>query len=382
MNFLKKLYKNVLEKKIGKFKLNTLLTLATVFIILFSARGAMAADVEVLVNVPPDVYVDYNHNLTNQAITITVQGSTNNRDTNVDTVGLALGNYTISNFPASAMVAATDDHNLGGYATFTITQNGTYTAYAKDIKSAVYVFTVTNFDAIPPTAPSNLLSPNKSDQTVDLSWSPATDNASDVYYDIYRGSTLIGSTTVANTTTFTALNLLPQTTFTFSVKAKDIAGNVSSSSSNVITVTTNPTVVSVAESGNTTDEANPINLDKQYSSYMDSDMDVDFYKYTPSANELDKVSLIVPSDKNYDVYIYDSTMDIVAAGLHKLGLNESAYFNLNAGSTYFIKIVGTNGDFGTSPYTLSLSKTLLKYQTTYQYDANGNVLRKYTTVIN
>ncbi|WP_375143056.1 carbohydrate-binding protein [Paenibacillus sp. D2_2] len=71
----------------------------------------------------------------------------------------------------------------------------------------------------------------------------STDNVGVTGYDVYNGSTLAAS---VNGTTLTAVinNLTANTAYTFTVKAKDAAGNVSAPS-NAVTVTTNaatPTV--------------------------------------------------------------------------------------------------------------------------------------------
>jgi chitodextrinase len=67
-----------------------------------------------------------------------------------------------------------------------------------------------------------------------LSWTAATDNVGVTGYDVYRGTTLL--TTVTGTT-YTATGLTASTTYTFAVRAKDAAGNVSASS-NTVNVTT------------------------------------------------------------------------------------------------------------------------------------------------
>jgi len=89
-------------------------------------------------------------------------------------------------------------------------------------------------DTVAPTAPI-LSSSGKTSTTIQLSWSGATDNVAVTGYDIYYGSSLIGSTPV---TACNVVGLTPSTTYSFSVKAKDAAGNISPSS-NVVSVTTN-----------------------------------------------------------------------------------------------------------------------------------------------
>ncbi|WIV17717.1 lytic polysaccharide monooxygenase [Paenibacillus polygoni] len=91
-------------------------------------------------------------------------------------------------------------------------------------------------DTAAPTAPASLRSSNVAATAVSLAWNAATDNVGVTGYDIYRGTTLIG-TVSGSTLTYTATGLTANTSYTFTVKAKDAAGNVSAAS-NVLTVQT------------------------------------------------------------------------------------------------------------------------------------------------
>ena len=97
---------------------------------------------------------------------------------------------------------------------------------------AAYTFTST--DTTPPTTPLNLIASGTTDLTTNLSWSAATDNVAVTGYSIFSGLNLIGTSA---TTNFTVINLLPLTSYTFTVKAKDAVGNISSAS-NAVTITT------------------------------------------------------------------------------------------------------------------------------------------------
>ncbi|WP_333597628.1 reprolysin-like metallopeptidase [Chryseobacterium flavum] len=88
-------------------------------------------------------------------------------------------------------------------------------------------------DTVAPTAPT-LADSGTTSTTTNLSWSGATDNVGVTGYDVYQGASLIGSTA---STTYTVTGLTPATTYSFSVKAKDAAGNASVSS-NTVSVTT------------------------------------------------------------------------------------------------------------------------------------------------
>ncbi|MEU2776198.1 carbohydrate binding domain-containing protein, partial [Streptomyces sp. NPDC007162] len=89
-------------------------------------------------------------------------------------------------------------------------------------------------DTQAPTAPTNLTSTGKTSSSVSLSWSAATDNVGVTAYDVYRGSTL--ATSVSGTSA-TVSGLAASTAYTFTVKARDAAGNVSAAS-NAVSVTT------------------------------------------------------------------------------------------------------------------------------------------------
>ena len=89
-------------------------------------------------------------------------------------------------------------------------------------------------DTQAPTAPSNLTASNVTQTTVDLSWTASTDNVGVTGYDVYQNNSLVKTVT---TTSTQITGLSPATTYSFYVKAKDAAGNVSAAS-NTVTVTT------------------------------------------------------------------------------------------------------------------------------------------------
>jgi endonuclease I len=98
-------------------------------------------------------------------------------------------------------------------------------------------------DTQAPTAPTNLVATGTSQTTTNLSWTASTDNVGTTGYNVYQGTNL--KTTVTSTSA-SITGLTAATAYTFSIKAKDAAGNVSASS-NTITVTT------TAAAGTTTD---------------------------------------------------------------------------------------------------------------------------------
>ncbi len=106
-------------------------------------------------------------------------------------------------------------------------------------------------DTEAPTAPANLTASGITTNSVTLNWTASTDNVGVTGYEIYRGSTLAGSSTA---TTYTDTGLTAGTAYSYTVKAKDGAGN-SSAASNAVNITTQnngPVVTYEAEAvGNT-----------------------------------------------------------------------------------------------------------------------------------
>ncbi|WP_155370813.1 fibronectin type III domain-containing protein [Catellatospora vulcania] len=80
-------------------------------------------------------------------------------------------------------------------------------------------------DTQPPTAPGNLRSTAQTSTSITLAWDAATDNVGVSAYDVYRGTTL--ATTVAGLTA-TVTGLTADTAYSFTVQARDAAGNKSS----------------------------------------------------------------------------------------------------------------------------------------------------------
>ncbi|WP_327319206.1 carbohydrate binding domain-containing protein [Streptomyces sp. NBC_01235] len=90
-------------------------------------------------------------------------------------------------------------------------------------------------DTQAPTAPGGLASTGKTSSSVSLSWNASTDNVGVTAYDVYSGSAQV--LTVSGTSA-TVGGLSASTGYTFTVKARDAAGNVSAASDSV-SVTTN-----------------------------------------------------------------------------------------------------------------------------------------------
>ncbi|MER7499009.1 glycosyl hydrolase family 18 protein [Nonomuraea pusilla] len=90
-------------------------------------------------------------------------------------------------------------------------------------------------DTTAPSVPGNLRSTGVTSGSVSLAWDASTDNVAVTGYEIYRGGTLV--TTVTGTT-HTDTGLTANTAYTYTVRARDAAGNRSAASNSVTATTT------------------------------------------------------------------------------------------------------------------------------------------------
>ncbi|MEJ7644881.1 MAG: discoidin domain-containing protein [Chryseolinea sp.] len=93
-------------------------------------------------------------------------------------------------------------------------------------------------DNVAPTSPTiNTAVPN-SITSIDLTWSGSTDNVGVTGYDVFNGAVKVNTTPIASTN-YIVTGLNPNTSYTFTVKARDAAGNLSAAS-NAVTAFTSP----------------------------------------------------------------------------------------------------------------------------------------------
>lgn len=95
-------------------------------------------------------------------------------------------------------------------------------------------------DTTAPTAPGQPAASNVTSTSATLTWTAATDNTGVTGYDVLRATGTGAASVVATIsgTTYTATGLTPSTAYTFSVRARDAAGNVSAASAGRAVTTT------------------------------------------------------------------------------------------------------------------------------------------------
>ncbi len=162
---------------------------------------------------------------------------------NVYKDGVLLGSTAATTYAVSGLTAAT---------TYAFTVQAKDAAGNISVASNIVSITTLTPDTTAPTAPT-LSASGTTATTTNLSWTGASDNVAVTGYDVYKGTTLLGSTTTA--TTYAVSGLTASTAYTFTVKAKDAAANISVASNTVsVTTLTNTITYCTSTSSITTDE--------------------------------------------------------------------------------------------------------------------------------
>ena len=115
-----------------------------------------------------------------------------------------------------------------------------YTVLARDgssnqsAQSASLDATTQDPDTTAPSVPTNLSASNVTASSADLSWSASSDNVAVDNYDVFQDGNII-ATTSALTLQVTGLN--QQTSYSFTVRARDTSGNLSAQSNSAVVTT-------------------------------------------------------------------------------------------------------------------------------------------------
>lgn len=181
---------------------------------------------------PPSVPVGLSGNaITQTSFTLSWTASTDNLGVTGYEVfkdGQPLGSATTTEFEVTGLTTST---------TYSFTVKATDAAGNRSAASSVLeVTTLPPPDVIAPTAPSGLAVNDLTQTSLTLSWTASTDNVGVAGYDVFKDGVFLGSATI---TELAVTGLTASTTYSFTVKAKDAAGNVSAAS-DAVEVTTLP----------------------------------------------------------------------------------------------------------------------------------------------
>lgn len=155
-------------------------------------------------------------NITSTTVDLTWTASTDN---------VAVTSYDIYKDGVYLASSSTNTYNITG---LTVGISYSFTITAKDaagnISVASNALTVTTVDTQAPTTPTNLTVSNITSTTTNLTWTASTDNIAVTSYDVYKDGVYLASST---TNSYSVIGLTQNTTYNFTVYAKDAAGNTS-----------------------------------------------------------------------------------------------------------------------------------------------------------
>ncbi len=110
------------------------------------------------------------------------------------------------------------------------------------------------------------------------------------------------------------------------------------------------------ESNNTFGTAYSLSSNTTINATINISGDIDYYKFTISSASSCTIRMTPPSDKDYDLYLYDSAQTQIGSSVLGTGSIDTITQSLNSG-TYYVKVIGYNGAYSSSTYSLSISST-------------------------
>ncbi|MEW2620458.1 endo-1,4-beta-xylanase [Streptomyces sp. NPDC048106] len=192
-------------------------------------------------------------------------------------------------------------------------------------------------DTTPPSAPSGLTVSGTTSSSVSLTWSAATDNVGVTGYDVYRGSTKVGSST---STSYTDSGLTASTAYSYTVKAKDAAGNVSAASSAV-------TATTAASGGGGTPGTGAVKVQYKNNDSAPTDNQVKpglrLVNTGSSAVDLSKVTIRYYFTGDGGASTFSAWCDYAAVGCANVTQKVVALSSPKAGADHYLEIGFTSG---------------------------------------
>lgn len=198
-------------------------------------------------------------------------------DASTDNVGVT--EYDV--YQGAAVIGTTPNTNFN-VTGLTAATSYAFTVVAKDAagnesapSNVANVTTLDPPDTEAPTVPTDLAASNITLTSLDLSWTASTDNVGVTEYDVFEGVNLVGSTAG---TTLNVTGLSPATLYTFTVVAKDAAGNESDASApldvTTLSDTTPPSAPTNLTAANTTQTSTDLSWDASTDNVGVTDYDV------------------------------------------------------------------------------------------------------------
>lgn len=212
-------------------------------------------------------------------------------------------------------------------------------------------------DTIAPTQPTSLMASEVEQTSLNLSWSPSTDNVGVSSYSIFMDNVAFTSTTI---TSATINGLTENTSYSLKVRAKDVAGN-ESTFSNIVNVTT--------EADNSTLQIASGNLESYIGNIIDT---------APGSSGNDYVEPLITQLNTWDTTVTDILQDnindaVTSAGSLGYQITEFTDTTLNPNHTFYVLEKKENHDnyWGTYVFSKTPSRENLILMAPHsKYDTN------------
>ncbi|MFD1885874.1 S8 family serine peptidase [Paenibacillus wenxiniae] len=108
------------------------------------------------------------------------------------------------------------------------------------------------------------------------------------------------------------------------------------------------------EPNNTFFTAKVVQEGESYVSYIPTEDDVDYYKFTATATRQATIQLHSSRSAAYTITAYSGSQNTITSTQATSGNSGDIKLSVESGETYYLKIVGTDGYFGADAYTLSI----------------------------
>src|SRR3990172_3861778 len=165
------------------------------------------------------------------------------------------------------------------------------------------------------------------------------------------------STKIATFTPSSDLNYSTSYTATITNGVKDLSGNAMASNYTWSFTTMTPCTDAYEPNDSFVTAYGPLTSRNSYTGKICSSTDVDYFKITAGNTGTISVTLSVPSDKDYDLFLYNSSQAFVAlSNIGVAGETETIVHNTSTAGTYYISVEGFDKgiDFDeTQTFTLS-----------------------------
>ncbi|MGO4494795.1 discoidin domain-containing protein [Paenibacillus sp. 2RAB27] len=236
------------------------------------------------------------------------------------------------------------------------------------------VYGTSGTDSTAPSAPSNLTANAASSSQINLSWSASTDNVGVTGYNIYRGATLVGTST---TTSYNDTGLTASTAYSYTVKAKDAATNLSVASNTASATTQAPsdTQAPTTPTGLTATAASNSQINLSWTASTDNVGVTEYNVYrdgtlvgSSTSPSYSDTGLSASTAYSYTVRAEDAAANLSAASNTANATTQSGGGNLALGKTYNASTIwsatypGANAFDGSSATRWSASSGSLNNQ--------------------